>query len=237
MGGKSHDRVEEARLKAKTAEPSAGLDFATNDAQLPTPPNEPSSSYLGTGMSRLSALSSTRISTGPLPDSVSVGLPLSPLSPSPPLLVDELPSFENSFNDQSIDPLQISSQRYDFPDPSSSSSLASPSSSVEAEADLEEGPWQEFGEDNKRTDRSGAHGFTELWKIRQDDMPAYQENETYKGSPDWSGLESISPAGSSVMSELDPFGDANRAQTEGEAKLASQPTLPSDSDHRILDSD
>ncbi|KII87454.1 hypothetical protein PLICRDRAFT_699818 [Plicaturopsis crispa FD-325 SS-3] len=201
MGGKSHDRVEEARLKAKTAEPSAGLDFATNDAQLPTPPNEPSSSYLGTGMSRLSALSSTRISTGPLPDSVSVGLPLSPLSPSPPLLVDELPSFENSFNDQSIDPLQISSQRYDFPDPSSSSSLASPSSSVEAEADLEEGPWQEFGENNKRADRSGAHGFTELWKIRQDDMPAYQENETYKGSPDW-------------------------AQTEGEAKPASQPTLP-----------
>ncbi|PCH44360.1 cysteine proteinase [Wolfiporia cocos MD-104 SS10] len=73
----------------------------------------------------------------PTPQSVARS---SPASSSPPPLEDsELPSFEESqFDDvlqSSLDPLAISAHSFDFPDPSARSS---PTSSIEAEVDVED---------------------------------------------------------------------------------------------------
>jgi ubiquitin carboxyl-terminal hydrolase 4/11/15 len=66
----------------------------------------------------------------------------SPASSPPPLDDKELPSFENSQFDEilqtPLDPLQIASHQYDFPDPSAG---VSPTSSTGAEPDLDHADW------------------------------------------------------------------------------------------------
>ena len=138
LGGKSHGKIEEARLKQPGSK--ANPDDIAIDTQLPTPPNESNhSSYLNSGTSRLAALvplpANTARDSWPTPRSDSKSSPAS----TPPALEDsELPDFENSQLDEviqtSLDPLQIASHHYDFPDPSSK---ASPTSSIEAEPDFD----------------------------------------------------------------------------------------------------
>jgi ubiquitin carboxyl-terminal hydrolase 4/11/15 len=136
LGGKTHEKIQEARLKELSASTSSP-DHITIATQLPTPPDEPvHSSYLGSGNSRLAALLTNLPNDGcPTPRSNA----RSSAGSSPPPLEDkELPSFEDSQFDSiihsSLDPLQLASQSFDFPDPSSQ---ASPTSSTEAEPDLE----------------------------------------------------------------------------------------------------
>jgi len=135
LGGKSHDKIEEAR--SKQPGPNANLDDIAIDTQLPTPPNESSqSSYLNSGTSRLAAL--VPVPARDVWPTSHSNAKSSPASTPPALEDSELPDFENSQLDEviqtSLDPLQIASHHYDFPDPSSK---ASPTSSIEAEPDFD----------------------------------------------------------------------------------------------------
>ncbi|KAH7914594.1 hypothetical protein BJ138DRAFT_346574 [Hygrophoropsis aurantiaca] len=131
LGGKTHVKVEEARLKSNTVVETEAAPRTPIDNQLPTPPSE--SATPGFTM---------------LPQSASIGWRTppsssrsSPTSSPPPLLEDgDPPSFEDSkFDDviqpSNLDPLFIASQQFDFPDPSWK---GSPTSSNEAEPDYDD---------------------------------------------------------------------------------------------------
>ncbi|RDB15775.1 Ubiquitin carboxyl-terminal hydrolase 4 [Hypsizygus marmoreus] len=179
LGGKTHHKIEEARSKPQTMTTDDDMKI---DTQLPTPPSE-DSGYM-TGLTSLPSVQ-------PLPgDPWTLRLHgsnpgSSVASPSP----DDLPPLEESpANDlfaESLDPLLIASQRFDFPDPSGK---ASPTSSNEAEADpdtdVEDIDWE-------------------------DQVPPYEVgvNEVVPGnSPDGqSGIGSPS----STISDMNPFSDVN----------------------------
>jgi ubiquitin carboxyl-terminal hydrolase 4/11/15 len=167
----------------------------TIDTQLPTPPSETNSSYMGGGVSRLAALSQTKShSLQPHANDHwnprSNGLNAGSFGPSPP--PDDPPDFEDSQSNglatSSLDPLLLASRRFDsphfeFPDPSNK---ASPTSSNEAEADLDTDP------DDDDWHRPGSFAV-----MARDSSPG--------GSPDWSGLSGmVSPSGSSI-SDMNPF--------------------------------
>lgn len=151
------------------------------DHQLPTPPNEGDSFLAVEGLKNFPS----RIHQWNLRTSHSNG---GSSIPSPP--VDEPPDFEESQSDLFIsdDPLSTSNQQYDFPDPSSNK--PSPSSSNEAEPDLDD--W----ESNK--------GYTiGLEEVLPGDSPRWGPGSTV-GSP------------SSSLSDANPFSDSNaqKGQTE-----------------------
>lgn len=136
LGGITHNKIQEARSKEHSASPSSPehINIAT---QLPTPPDEPSrSSYSNSGSSRLAALL-THLPMDDCPTPRSTTRSSAGSSP-PPLEDKEPPSFEESHFDSiiqsSLDPLQVASHHFDFPE---QSSQASPTSSTEAEPDLD----------------------------------------------------------------------------------------------------
>lgn len=132
LGGKTHDKIEEARLKSKTHEDM------TIDTQLPTPPSEQESGFAGSGLSRLSALSKF---TGPRDDHwIAPRYTTNSSAPTPPS--EDPPAFDVSQTDELIsdsDIVLITTDHFEFPDPSADPSARnSPSSSNEAEIDSDD---------------------------------------------------------------------------------------------------
>ncbi|THH01060.1 hypothetical protein EW026_g1582 [Hermanssonia centrifuga] len=135
LGGKTHEKVEAARSKiievpdATQPEPSS-----TIASQLPTPPSEENDSreMTGTNINGLIEFGRSRTDNW----DASSTAQSSPGSVPPPLEEAEPPSFEESQNDEvlqtSLDPLQLSTQQFDFPNPGSG--RGSPSS-MQAEYD------------------------------------------------------------------------------------------------------
>lgn len=156
----------------------------TIDTQLPTPPNEEESGFAGSGLSRLAA-----ITQSPRPQLEDPWVPRytsGSSAPSPP--PDDPPGFDESQTDELIsDPLLISSERFDFPDPSGKTS---PSSSNEAEVDSDDPDWE--------AERSLSIGVHEA---------------SPSNSPDWqSGMASPT----SSFSDNNPFSDANVQKHEAD---------------------
>lgn len=116
LGGKSHIKTEEARCKRKL-EPSAETSI---DTQLPTPPNEPLHTF--DAKPRQIALFPAANSWSDRHDDGAGSLP----SPA-----DELPSFENSSNNE-----LIASSLPEMGEFSSRLRRASPTSSIEAEGEV-----------------------------------------------------------------------------------------------------
>lgn len=115
-----------------------------NAGHLPTPPDDSAlsrRSLSGTDIEGLDLLRNWK-ATGNKRSVRPADSPSGEGSPgSPPPLDDQLPSFEDAQFDNLIDipldPLHLASDRFDFPDPSSTKGSVSPSSSNEAEPDLE----------------------------------------------------------------------------------------------------
>ncbi|KAG6908782.1 hypothetical protein DXG01_003311 [Tephrocybe rancida] len=181
LGGKTHHKIEEARLKLKSQKPQGdGDDSMIIETQLPTPPSEDSGYATALPLPESQTLpgdSWTIRSQGSTAGS-------SVASPSP----EHLPSFEESQshddNNGPLDPLLLSAdpERFEFPDPSAK---ASPTSSNEAEIDSEELEWD--------VGASIRVGVTEV-------VP--------DSSPDRSSGFRSSPSSSSI-SDIDPLGDVN----------------------------
>ncbi|KAG6832675.1 hypothetical protein H0H87_000857 [Tephrocybe sp. NHM501043] len=127
IGGKTHHKIEKARLKSQ----NDVNDSMNLETQLPTPPSEDSGymSALPLREPRPRPADPWSIRSQDSNASSSVA------SPSP----EDLPSFEESQSQDhvngTLDPLLLSSERFDFPDPSAK---ASPTSSNEAEIDSED---------------------------------------------------------------------------------------------------
>lgn len=152
--------------------------------QLPTPPNEGDSFLDVEGLKNFP----TRIHQWNLRTDDSNG---GSSVPSPP--ADDPPDFEESQSDLFIndDPLSISNQQYDFPDPSSNK--PSPSSSNEAEPDLD-------GD----LDWDSNKGFTiGLEEVLPGDSPRWGPGST-TGSP------------TSSLSDANPFSDSNAQKGQAE---------------------
>ncbi|KAF7969684.1 hypothetical protein HWV62_26194 [Athelia sp. TMB] len=134
LGGKTHTKIEEARLK----QPSASSSNATEaETQLATPPDEPASIY---GPASEYSFGPSPPRTMPTGDSWLVSHSNSRSSPasSPPPLDDtdiDLPSFDNVNMLSQPFKARASGTNFQFPDPTSK---GSPSSSIEAEPDLDE---------------------------------------------------------------------------------------------------
>ena len=126
LGGKSHEKIEAAKLHPKN---QASTSERTEETQLPTPPSEPLRPVALPGPFE-DPMSEAEIDVTP-PDTRSSS---ASRGSTPPPLDEDLPSFEDS----ALDPLILSTHRYDLPDPAPSPSLPSPSSSVGAEADSDE---------------------------------------------------------------------------------------------------
>ncbi|KZT09960.1 cysteine proteinase [Laetiporus sulphureus 93-53] len=141
LGGKSHARIEAAQRSPQIM----SLTPPDAQSQLPTPPSEGSRKAVSPIFSTLAPRTSTAVTAiGLRPYTDPWATPLSiarspPASSLLPLDDGELPSFEQAQSDEivatSLDPLTISAHQFDFPDPSSRNS---PTSSLEAAADLEE---------------------------------------------------------------------------------------------------
>jgi ubiquitin carboxyl-terminal hydrolase 4/11 len=205
LGGKTHQKIEEARLNPKTNETD---DMVVDAPQLPTPPDDDDDddSFLG-GRARRLGVQPLSSDTWTIPQHASntrASLP----SPSP----DDPPGFEESLSHELIldmnddndnantDPLLLASDRFDIPDPNGLDDddddvdgrrygNVSPSSSLEAEADEEE-DWDVMRSFDGRDSRGVV-------------SPG--------GSPSWQSV-SVSGVGSESESGGDdgsPFGDAN----------------------------
>ncbi|KAI0788771.1 hypothetical protein C8Q75DRAFT_767864 [Abortiporus biennis] len=129
IGGKSHDKIEEARSIPR--EPSPTPEEQSKDDQLPTPPSETPKDE--DNSVPVTFWPSEQPSWG---ESPSVALS-SPVSSSPPPLDEaDPPSFEDSQLDDLIDPtLSSLHNNFAFPDPSRSPTS---SNEAEAESDLED---------------------------------------------------------------------------------------------------
>lgn len=182
--------------------------MAVDPPQLPTPPDDDDDdSFIGGHSRRLGALQPISNDAWRIPQHISGSGPSFPL-PS----TDDLPGFEESQSHElildmsddnaNIDPLLLASSRYDLPDPNGHDgddgvdgrrlTSASPSSSLEAEADEDE-DWHVMRSSDGRDSRG------------MESSPA--------GSPSWQSL-SASASGVGSPSELggedgNPFGDAN----------------------------
>jgi ubiquitin carboxyl-terminal hydrolase 4/11 len=142
LGGKTHTKIENARLRPQTPSPEP----MTIDNQLPTPPNESETpSYVDAGMSELSTLASFTHFLPQQTPSVEGWPPRSmSLLSSIPGFREGLDHFERSFVERAYaydDPLQAATQQYDFPDPPSK---GSPTSSVEVQPDCDDVTWPEI---------------------------------------------------------------------------------------------
>ncbi|KAI0065534.1 cysteine proteinase [Artomyces pyxidatus] len=188
LGGKTHAKVEAARLKATSSGPT---DMVLNTPpnvglQLPTPPNERAPPLPSVAMGERDPPRTLRAT--PYLFSESWHTPQSgssSRSTSPPPLDDgDPPSFDDAQFDHvlqssTLDPLELSSQQYDFPGPGPSSK-ASPTSSNEVEQDSED--------ERMRTTR---------WDINDDrfstlmGMPADTHDELYLDTPGSLGLSEL----------------------------------------------
>ncbi|KAF5383617.1 hypothetical protein D9615_003721 [Tricholomella constricta] len=177
LGGKTHHKIEAARLKHEAKVD----DNMTIDTQLPTPPNEDSGYRTGLTLPP---------SSQPLPGdpwtlrSHGSNTGSSVASPSPDNLpgLDEIPSHDHFTS--TLDPLLISSQRFDFPDPGK----ASPTSSneVEIDSEAEDHDWEEA---------------TSAFEVGV--------NEVVPGNSPDSQSRKGSPSSSSSISDINPFSDAS----------------------------
>ena len=171
LGGKTHSKIEAARLYS---EPSSVAETPVPvhvNEQLPTPPDEPLTMITVSSSSRKQEPSQvsqnhTWPSTGrwPTPQSSS-----SSISTSPPPLDEadsELPSFsESNFDDvlqDSLDPLVLSSNRFDI-------RAVSPTSSNEVEIDSDDEPNAQAIESDSRRASLGD----EMLKETQDRTDAW----------------------------------------------------------------
>jgi len=135
LGGRTQEKIEEARRKEEIDEVEVES-TAEHDVQLPTPPSESATqapfpfplTQQHSSLGYLTPRSNTRST---------------PASSPPPLDDGDPPGFEDSQNDELLipddvlGPLEITSQQFDFPDPSA---RASPTSSIEAEPDYDDPP-------------------------------------------------------------------------------------------------
>ncbi|GBE86464.1 cysteine proteinase [Sparassis crispa] len=148
LGGKSYARVEAAKSKPKSLE-----SVQQEQSQLPTPPDEPivkSAFESQPQFASLKRAATERFTSLPIRRQYEDGWPTpqsdsrsSPDSSPPPLDDgDPPPSFEESQSPTSLDALALSAHQLDYPDPSS---RGSPTSSNEAEPDLE----LELGQENE----------------------------------------------------------------------------------------
>lgn len=149
LGGKSYDKIEAAKASEDLSSSSQTVHDNAPTTQLPTPPYDGESSFddgrvthtLRSSNNMLPLVAGKSASSydlsrrWPTPQSDARSSPNS--SPLPPDEMDP-PSFEDAqFDDviaSSLSPLGLSTQQFDFPDPSSRSS---PTSSNEAEPDLD----------------------------------------------------------------------------------------------------
>ncbi|CCM00357.1 uncharacterized protein FIBRA_02387 [Fibroporia radiculosa] len=131
LGGKSHAMVEAARTKATVSSTSTQPVDPPAQTVL-TPPTTESNNSVAPQLASLAGLRS-------FTDDWPTQSQLSPASSPPPLDDGEPPSFENAQFDSvlqtSLDPLAISTHRFDYP---SSSSRDSPTSSIEALPDMDD---------------------------------------------------------------------------------------------------
>ncbi|KAG1746657.1 uncharacterized protein EDB91DRAFT_1048951 [Suillus paluster] len=136
LGGKTHEKIEEARRKATAEVEVEAESVAVQEVHLPTPPSETGAAPFPFPLTQQPSSSGGYMTPRSNPRS-------SPTS-SPPPLDDGDPSTSEAQNDDSIaddglglGPLELANQQFDFPDPSA---RASPTSSVEVEPDYDDEP-------------------------------------------------------------------------------------------------
>ncbi|KAJ3515187.1 hypothetical protein NLJ89_g1915 [Agrocybe chaxingu] len=192
LGGKSFRKTQEAQLApSQDVDPKPPVSI---DTQLPTPPNEPDD-YAHNDRSTFfpeHSLGSRSLDTDPW-TLRSGGSNAGSSVPSPP--TDDPPDFEE-FQPESLvsypfDALDISTQRYDFPDPSNK---ASPTSSNEAEVDLDTDLEQD---DPEWETTMGTYDVGVREVYRRD------------GSPDWDVVSNQATQSYSDISDVNPFSDSN----------------------------
>lgn len=162
----------------------------TIDAQLPTPPNERTTDHMST--------STTPHFYSRLHSEVeqwnfrSAGSNAGSSLPSPP--TDDPPDFEESQPSHSHDALLRATQRYDFP---YSLNKASPTSSNEADADMDEEVILDWGSSPDRFD-------DEVKDVLPDNR-----------SPEWDAVSTLASSSYSDFSDVNnPFSDANTQKIE-----------------------
>jgi ubiquitin carboxyl-terminal hydrolase 4/11/15 len=155
LGGKSHEKIEETLRK--TVGEVEVESIVEQEAQLPTPPSESAApvpfplTQQPSSVGYLTPRSNTRST---------------PTSSPPPLDDCDPPTFEDSQNDEllmhgdDLDPLEIASQKFDFPDPSA---RASPTSSIEAEPDYDDPP---------RSTLFRSHADINCWVASNNGLPS-----------------------------------------------------------------
>ncbi|KDR80672.1 hypothetical protein GALMADRAFT_241045 [Galerina marginata CBS 339.88] len=190
LGGKSFQKVQKAKLQPKVEVKEEPIVII--DTQLPTPPNDTADFTNTDRLPFFSELSSDlRLRNSDSWNLRSSGSNGGSSVPSPP--TDDPPDFEDYRNDPLVsynDPLVLSAQRYDFPDPSSK---ASPSSSNEADIDLD-------------TDLDHEDWDSPMNKFRV----GVREVSSGSGrSPEWDPVSIRASPSYSESSDLDPFSDAN----------------------------
>ncbi|KAF9482583.1 cysteine proteinase [Pholiota conissans] len=186
LGGKSFQKTQEAKSQPRV-EPEVRKEVVIS-TQLPTPPNE-SSDFASSD--RLPFFTDTP-SGITLHESDSWNLRSNDSNagssvPSPP--TDDPPEFDDYANSYNNDPLILSSQRYDFPDPSNK---ASPTSSNEVELDTEldqEVDWE-----------SSLNNFS--------------VGVTEVRTSDWDEVSNRASPSYSQSSDSDPFNDANNQKED-----------------------
>ena len=153
---------------------------------LPTPPNEPTD-FLGDGLPFSTDISSdNRLEESNQWHLRSSGSNAGSSVPSPP--TDDPPDFDDYRGDTvayQSDPLVISTQRYDFPDPSNKASPTS-SNEVEVDTDLDHDTEWESSLNNFSV------GVTEV-----------------KSSDDWDEVSNHASPSYSESSDSDPFSNTN----------------------------
>lgn len=190
LGGKSFHKTEEAKQQPLDAEVNEAPAVAI-DTQLPTPPNEPTSNYMSTSIAPFFSHPHSEVDHEQW-NLRSAGSNAGSSLPSPP--ADDPPDFEESQPSYSHDALYRATQRYDFPYPSSK---ASPTSSNEADADIDEEVLLDWG--------SSADQF-------DDEVgDALPDNR----SPEWDAGSTLASSSYSDHSDLNnPFGDVKTQKSE-----------------------
>ena len=187
LGGKSFHKIEEAKQQPSNTEID-NTPVVTIDAQLPTPPNEPTPDYMTTTIPPFFA--NLPLEVDEQWNLRSTGSNAGSSLPSPP--ADDATDFEESQQSYSHDALLRATQRYDL----YSSSKASPTSSNEADADIDEGI-VEWGSSPERFD-------DEVKDVLPDNK-----------SPEWDAMSTLASSSYSDFSEIkNPFSDVNSQKIE-----------------------
>jgi len=215
LGGKSFLKIQEAKLQPK-AELNGDPDV-TIDTQLPTPPNEkadypsndpPFFSMLSSLPSDLTGRRDDRWKLRSGGSNAGSSVPSPPNTDDPPDFDEYQPEMLGSYSG----PLNVSTQSYDFPDPSGK---PSPTSSNEADADIDtdldqDTEWAsiartdftiEVNEVHFGRDRGSSHDVEWEDAVSNEASPSYSE-----------------------FSDSDPFNDTNVQQKFGSEELMNTNT-------------